>query len=38
MVGESGYGQIIITDTHASRVETHFSGLLAEKMHHHLTN
>jgi len=38
MVGESGYGQIIITDTHASRVETHFSGLVAEKMHHHLTD
>lgn len=36
MVGKSGFGQIIITDTHASRVETHFNGLQAEKMHHHL--
>lgn len=36
MVGETGYGQILITDTHASRVETHFGGLNAEKLHHHL--
>jgi DNA replication and repair protein RecF len=36
MVGASGYGQIIITDTHASRVETHFQPVDATKLHHHL--
>jgi DNA replication and repair protein RecF len=36
MVGTSGYGQIIITDTHASRVETHFQPVVANKLHHHL--
>jgi DNA replication and repair protein RecF len=36
MVGEAGYGQIIITDTHASRVETHFKNIDTENKHHHL--
>jgi DNA replication and repair protein RecF len=36
MVGSSGYGQIIITDTHVSRVETHFQHLETTKVHHHL--
>lgn len=36
LVGASGYGQILITDTHASRVETHFQHIDATKMHHHL--
>ncbi len=36
MVGVSGYGQILITDTHASRVETHFQPIDANKLHHHL--
>jgi DNA replication and repair protein RecF len=36
MVGASGYGQILITDTHASRVETHFQHIDANKLHHHL--
>jgi len=36
MVGASGYGQILITDTHAGRVETHFQPIDANKLHHHL--
>lgn len=36
MVGASGYGQILITDTHSSRVETHFQPIDANKLHHHL--
>ena len=36
MVGESNFGQILITDTHPSRVETHFSSIKAEKVHHHI--
>jgi DNA replication and repair protein RecF len=36
LVGETSFGQILITDTHASRVETHFSGIKAEKLHHQI--
>lgn len=36
MVGAAGYGQIIITDTHASRVETHFKNIDTENKHYHL--
>ncbi len=36
MVGASGYGQILITDTHAGRVENHFQPIDANKLHHHL--
>ncbi len=36
LVGETSFGQILITDTHASRVETHFSSIKAEKLHHQI--
>lgn len=36
LVGSAGYGQIIITDTHAGRVKTHFNHLETEKSHYHL--
>ncbi|MDA1182132.1 MAG: DNA replication and repair protein RecF [Bacteroidetes bacterium] len=36
LISDSGYGQIIITDTHASRVDTHFKDLDSTSVHHQL--